>query len=177
MIKPSRNLVIGGAVFLVAVAVLFAFTINAAVTKNQEPAPRPALSAASEGTLLKVAPLQYCDAEANPPSCDTPARPTRLAVEPGKAIVISLPDYITDRPWDVTIQRFDTTTGKASLETRTHVKPTEATLVLKSTDQLILGAVEIRVPSPVQDAFGNLVAQAVWGIDTLPDGLVANQKQ
>ncbi|GAA1014790.1 hypothetical protein GCM10009551_102430 [Nocardiopsis tropica] len=174
MIKPSRNLVIGGAVFLVAVAVLFAFTINAAVKKNQEPKPRPALSAASGTALIKVAPLQYCE-EVAQPKCDAPARPTRVAVEPGKALVISLPDYITDRPWDVTIQRFDTTTGKASLETRTHVRPTEATLVLKSTDQLILGAVEIRVPSTVQDAFGNLVAQAVWGIDTLPDGLVSKQ--
>jgi hypothetical protein len=176
MIKPSRNLLIAGAVFVVAAAVVFAFTFAAVLRKNDEPKPRPALQAAVGTALVKVAPLQYCD-NVRALQCDAPIRPTKLSVEPGQAIVISLPDYITDRPWDVTVQRYDTAAGKAVLETRTYVRPTEATLVLKSTDQLLLAAVEIRVPSDVQDSFGNLVSQAVWGIDTLAKDYALVQKQ
>ncbi|GAB3132212.1 hypothetical protein GCM10027289_19780 [Tsukamurella serpentis] len=170
MIKPSRNLLIAGAVFAVAVAVLMTFTVLAALDKRKQPAPRPVLSATAGATMLAVPPLQYCQNIARL-ECDAPAKPTKLGVEPGQAIVISLPDYITSRPWSVTVQRFDTESGKATVETTTHTRPTEDTLVLKSTDKLLLAAVEINVPSMVQDQFGNLVAQALWGIDTLAESV------
>ncbi|WP_019200799.1 DUF2771 family protein [Tsukamurella sp. 1534] len=166
MIKPSRNILIGGAVFVVAVAVLFAFTFSAALKKRDEPQARPTLQAASGTQLVNVAPFHFCDDIATQ-RCDAPTRPAKIAVEPGKAIVISLPEYITSKPWDILIQRYDTKLGRATIQTETHVQPKEATLVLKSTEELLLAAVEIRVPSPIQDQFGNLIAQSVWGIDTL----------
>ncbi|BDH55836.1 DUF2771 family protein [Tsukamurella sp. PLM1] len=166
MIKPSRKLLVAGAVFLVAVAVLMTYTVLAALDHRKQPEARPALQATVGATMLTVPPLQFCD-DVAALRCDSPIKPPKLGVEPGQALVISLPDYITARPWFLTIQRYDTKLGEAKLETITHLEPEEATLVLKSTDDLLLAAVEINVPSTVQDQYGNLIAQALWGIDTL----------
>ncbi|KXO89257.1 DUF2771 family protein [Tsukamurella pseudospumae] len=166
MIKPSRNVLIAGVVFIVAAAVLFAFTISAALDKRAEPKPRPALSAAVGGQYEQVAPMQFC-ADVRALQCDQPRKPARMSVEPGQALVISLPEYITKLPWFLTVQRYDTKLGKATLETITHLEPERATLVLKSTHDLLLAAVEINVPSAAQDSSGAFIAQAVWGIDTL----------
>lgn len=175
MIKPSRNVLIAGAVFVVAASVLFTYSILAGVRHRDQPEPRPTLQATVGSTMLNVPPLQYCDDIAKL-QCDPAIRPVKLGVEPGQAIVISLPEYITSRPWFLTVQRYDTRTGEAKLETVTHTEPTEGTLVLKSTDELLLSAVEINVPSAVQDQFGNLIAQSLWGIDTLAKDYALVQK-
>jgi len=167
MIKPSPKLLLAGAAVVVAVAVLFAFTFVAALKNRDEPKPRPALQATVGKTMLNVAPMQFC-ANVQASQCDVAQRPVKLPVEFGQAIVISLPDYITERPWFLTVQRYDAKRGQAKLETITHVDPASATLVLKSTEDLWVAAVEINVPSQYQDASGNLIAQAVWGIDTTP---------
>lgn len=170
MIKPSPKLLLAGAVFAVAAAVLFAFTIVAGLEKRDEPKPRPTLQATVGDRMLNVAPMQFCT-NVQASACDTAQRPVKLPVEFGQAIVISLPEYITERPWFLTVQRYDAKRGQAKLDTITHVDPAEATLVLKSTEDLWVAAVEINVPSQYQDASGNLIAQAVWGIDTTPDSV------
>lgn len=165
MIKPSRGVLIGAGVFVVIAAVVFGFTFAAAAKTRDEPKPRPALQASVGTTLENVPPLQFCDDIRNL-KCDPATKLVKITVKPGQAIVVSLPKTITSQPWVLTVQRYDPKLGKATLETTTHVKPTEATLVLKSTDEVRLAAVEIRLPSDVQDQFGNLVSRAVWGIDT-----------
>ncbi|MET9327835.1 DUF2771 family protein [Tsukamurella sp. NPDC003166] len=168
MIKPSRNVLIAGVVFVVAAAVLFAFTISAALDKRAEPRPRPALHATVGSKLVEVSPMGYC-VDGPPRVCDAPTVPTAIPVEPGRAITISLPTYITERPWFLTVQRVDPRTGREQREQITHLQPTHATLVLRSTPDLLLAAVDISVPSTIQDPEGNLQAQAVWGINTLPE--------
>lgn len=175
MIKPSRNVLLVAAALFVVVAAIAAYTVVATMRTLDEPSPRPALKAAVGTALEKVRPMQYCS-NVRELQCDPAARPVKLSVEPGQAIVISLPKYITSRPWDVTVQRYDTVKGEATLETQTHLEPTKGTLILKSTDALLLAAVEIRVPSDVQDQFGNLISQAVWGIDTLAKDYALVQK-
>lgn len=176
MIKPSPKLLLVGAAYVVAVVVLFAFTFVAALDKRDQPAPRPTLQATVGTTLLDVAPMQFCT-NVQAAACDVPQRPVKLPVEFGQAIVISLPEYITGRPWFLTVQRYDARRGEARLDTITHVDPAEATLVLKSTPDLWVAAVEINVPSQYQDAAGNLIAQAVWGIDTTPKDYALVQKR
>ncbi|KXP03627.1 DUF2771 family protein [Tsukamurella pseudospumae] len=168
MIKPSRNVLIAGVVFIVAAAVLFAFTISAALDKRAEPRPRPALHATVGETKVDVGPMLYCT-DVRTQQCDRVVGAIRMPMTAGQAIVISLPDYITERPWDMRIERFDTRIGDWKVEQVTHVKPTAATLVLKSTEELRLATVTISVPSSVEDSSGNLLAQASWGINTLPD--------
>ena len=175
MIKPSRNVLLVVAALFVVVVAIAAYTVVATLRAADEPSPRPALAASVGTTLEDVHPMQFCT-DVRALQCDAAATPRKLSVEPGKALVISLPKYITSRPWDVTIQRYDTINGQATLETRTHVEPTKDTLILKSTDALLLAAVEIRVPSDVQDQFGNLISQAVWGIDTLAKDYALVQK-
>ncbi|TWS18812.1 DUF2771 family protein [Tsukamurella asaccharolytica] len=175
MIKPSPKLLVAGAVFAVAAAVLLAYAVVAGLDKRNEPGPRPTLQATVGDQLVPVAPMQFCT-NVQAGECDTPQRPAKMPVEFGKAIVISLPDYITERPWFLTVQRYDSKLGQPKLETITHLEPKSATLVLKSTEELWVAAVEINVPSQYQDASGNLIAQAVWGIDTTPKDFALVQK-
>ncbi|MGX9297386.1 DUF2771 family protein [Tsukamurella paurometabola] len=175
MIKPSPKLLLAGAVFVVAAAVLLAYAIVAGLDKRDQPGPRPALQATVGKTMLNVAPMQFCT-NVRAAQCDAAQYPAKLPVEAGQAIVISLPDYITERPWFLTVQRYDAKRGEAKLDTITHVDPASATLVLKSTEELWVAAVEINVPSQYQDAQGNLIAQAVWGIDTTPKDFALVQK-
>ncbi|BDD81078.1 hypothetical protein TPB0596_08410 [Tsukamurella pulmonis] len=175
MIKPSPKLLVAGAAFLVAAAVLLAYAVVAGLEKRDEPKPRPTLQATVGDRMLDVGPMQFCT-NVQAAECDVPQRPVKLPVEFGQAIVISLPEYISERPWFLTIQRYDTRRGEATLETITHVDPAEATLVLKSTEDLWVAAVEINVPSQYQDVQGNLIAQAVWGIDTTPKDYALVQK-
>ncbi|CAM3939302.1 DUF2771 family protein [Tsukamurella ocularis] len=170
MIKPSPKLLLAGAVFAIAAAVLFAFTVVAGLDKRDEPEPRPTLQATVGKTMLNVAPNNFCT-NVRAQECDQPRKPARLSVEPGQAIVISLPDYITSRPWFLTVQRLDTRTRTAWLDHVTHTEPAGATLVLKSTDDVLVTAVEISVPSDVLDASGDIPSQAVWGIDTLAESV------
>lgn len=167
MIKPSPKLLAAAVVAVVAAAALLAYAVVAGLDKRNEPAPRPALQATAGKTMLDVSPMLFCT-NVQASQCDTAQRPAKLPVEFGQAIVISLPDYITERPWFLTVQRYDAKRGRAKLDTITHVDPASATLVLKSTEDLWVAAVEINVPSQYQDAAGNLIAQAVWGIDTTP---------
>ncbi len=167
MPKPGPKLILAGAAVVVAAAVLFTFTVIAALHQREQPRPRPALHATVGSTLVDVAPRAFCT-NVMSGQCDPSRGPERMPVEAGQAIVISLPNYITERPWFLTIQRYDTQRREPKLETITHVDPAKATLVLKSTDHLVLAAVEINVPSQYQDSSGNIIAQALWGIDTLP---------
>lgn len=175
MIKPSPKLLLTGAAIVVVAAVVLAFAVVAGLDKRNEPGPRPTLDATVGDRMDHVAPMQFCT-NVQASTCDTPQRPTKMPVEFGQAIVISLPKYITERPWFLTVQRYDSKLGQPKMETITHLEPKSATLVLKSTEDLWVAAVEINVPSQYQDASGNLIAQAVWGIDTTPKDYALVQK-
>lgn len=166
MIKPSKSVLIGGAAFVLAAAVLFTYTFLAAARHRDQPEPRPTLHASVGTTLVDVAPLGYCT-DVMTGQCDPAGAPSKLPVRPGAAIVVSLPEYITARPWSLTVERIDVATGLSIVEVTTHLQPARATLILKSTDKTLLGTVEIKVADAAQDQFGNLVTQAIWSINTL----------
>ncbi|GAA4406262.1 DUF2771 family protein [Tsukamurella soli] len=168
MFLPSRRILAAAAGAIVVAIVVFALTAVAAVRHNRDTVDRPQLSVAVDRTLRYVGPYLFCDDVAKR-QCDPQRTPADIPVEAGQSIIVSLPDYISKRPWDVSVQ-YLYPNGNSTITSTPHLTPGESLIILKSTRQAMVAQIELHVPSAVQDTFGNLISQAVWAIDTLPPG-------
>ncbi len=166
MIRPSRGLVVAALATAVVAIVVFALTAAAAVRHNRDTVERPELSVAVDRTLRYVGPYLYCD-DVLKQQCDPKQKPAEIPVQPGQTILVSLPPYIAKRPWDVSVQ-YLFPNGNSTITSTPHLTPGDSLIVLQSTRDALIAQIELHVPSDVQDAFGNLISQAVWAIDTLP---------
>ncbi|MDF0529829.1 DUF2771 family protein [Tsukamurella sp. 8F] len=164
--KPSRNVVIAAVAALVVAAIAIGLTVFAAVRHNRDAVDRPQLSVAGPSGLRYVSPYLYCD-DVGQGRCDPKGSPAKIPLEPGQTIWVSMPSYISERPWDVSVQ-YLFPGGASTVENTTHLEPGQSMLTLMSKPDALVAQIEVHVPSVVQDSFGNLLTQAAWSIDTLP---------
>lgn len=140
----------------------------------------PRITVYSDGTSLRLAPLQYCDVTVS--SCDAaPDAKGSLTTRPGLPVQISVPESVSQTPWLVNVQS-STADGKALPVRQEFFSPGETlayTARPGSPDERLL-VVEIQQlgaayagkddNTPITDEFGNpqLVARGVWSVELTP---------
>lgn len=173
IIKPTKTVL---AVIAYAVVVLIVATVIVVTSVlhhrdlvREHPSDyRPKLSVATGTNLQRVAPIQFC-ADLATGDCDPVRQPAKTPTDAGHTLSIALPPYIQERPWSLLVQYYSPGTGEEKFRSETHIEPGESVVVLPATDEWLVAAVEITVPSTYQDQRGELVAQAKWSLDALPD--------
>jgi hypothetical protein len=173
IIKPTKIVIAVAAYAVVLILCLGALVVIATGNHQRQvrehPADyRPTLSVAVGDRLEYVPPVRYCENLAVG-KCDPVRKPVRMPAVAGRTVTIALPPYISERPWFLTVQYYFPASGNSKIETQTHLQPGESSIVLPATADRLVAAVDIQVPSAVQDPQGNLLSQAQWAVDTLPE--------
>lgn len=154
------------------VAVLFVAVVATSVavlTAGHERDDVPYVQVASGSDLVRVEPLIYCSIDMK--TCDgSPMnKPTRVPVDVGDALVVSLSADLSVGPWTLIIQ-YLTADGFTDGGEVVYRSGSKHTITVPSTKDKILAAIEIKQPSQVE-VDGGFAPRGIWGIDTLPDGV------
>lgn len=137
---------------------------------SDAPAPRPEVTFAVEGSTVSARPFLYCDVMVT--KCDRDAgAQAKLAVPPGKQVVVTVPKEVAETPWSVVIEYRTAAGEQKQPETVATFVPNErhdyTVAPPAAGDQL--QTVEIKQASAKQDpaaAAGDiqLLARAVWSL-------------
>lgn len=140
----------------------------------------PRITVYSDGTALRLAPVQYCDVTVR--ECDAaPAAKGSLTTRPGQPVQISIPESVSETPWLVNLQSINEdgdplpvrqeffSPGKTLAYTARPGKPDERLLVVE-IHQLGAAYAGNDDNTPITDEFGNpqLVARGVWSLELTP---------
>ncbi|MBA2311084.1 MAG: DUF2771 family protein [Pseudonocardiales bacterium] len=106
---------------------------------------KPQVSFSAGGATVAAAPVQYCNQRDTQECANDPAAVVKLAVAPGTAVQVSVPEPVKQAPWHV-VFTYLTATGER-IDARGPVIPagqrSEFTLTLPApTDQLVRAEVQ-----------------------------------
>ncbi len=154
------------------VAVLFVAVVATSVallTAGHQDDDPPYVQVASGTDFVRVEPLVYCTIDMSTCEGSPLDKPTRVPVDIGDTLVVSLSADLSVGPWTLIIQ-YLTKDGYADGGEMVYRSGSKHTIMVPSTKDKILAAIEIKQPSQVE-VDGGFAPRGIWGIDTLPDGV------
>jgi hypothetical protein len=144
----------------------------AALVSRHENDDVPYLHVANGDKLTRVEPLIYCGIDMSGCKGSLNGKPTRIPVQAGDTVMVSLSSDLSVGPWTLVVQYLtgDKNDDFENTAEEFYGSGSKRTITLASTRDRVLATIEIKQPSQMEKD-GGFIPRGIWGIDTLPDGV------